>query len=308
MKKYKSFFLGSLLASALVLGGCSGEKSADAKGKLDEFVIAYLPQENSEQKAKVDQAFEEDLEEVLGVDVKSYQANSYNAAIEAMKNGKADLALFGAFSYIVASERAEAEALAAIETDTTAPISVFITPKDSKIQSVEDLKGKTIGFADPVSTSGHLMPKAYLLDTLDITLEELEKEGGFFKSIQFAGGHDKAVIGVTNAQYDVAAVSPGVLRMMEQNGVIDKEMYNVIGEIPNIEVGSSGAFAIRGGHDSDLKEEVKQFLLNYDDPTYLEALTGNKDSKLLEVKDEDFDEFRKVADSLNLSPEELLSR
>lgn len=306
MKKYKSIIVSSLLASALLLTGCSGEKSVGGQEKLEEFVIAYLPQENSEQKAKVDQAFEEDLEELLGVEVQSYQANSYNAAIEAMKNGKADLALFGAFSYIVANERAGAEALAAIDADTSEPISVFITPSDSKIQSLEELEGKTIGFADPVSTSGHLMPKAYLLEQLGVTLEELEKEGDFFKSIQFAGGHDKAVIGVINAQYDVAAVSPGVLNMMEKNGVIDKSQYRVIGEIPNIDVGSSGAFAIRGEHEPVLKEEVKEFLLGYNDPNYLEALTGGSETKLIEVRDEDFDAFRKVAESLKLSPEQLL--
>ncbi|MEH6942531.1 phosphate/phosphite/phosphonate ABC transporter substrate-binding protein [Bacillus sp. JJ722] len=310
MKKYKSLFLGSMLMGAIVLSGCSDEKDANAKGngELEEFVIAYLPQESSEQKAKVDAAFEKDLEELLGVEVSSYQANSYNAAIEAMKNDKADLALFGAFSYIVANERAGAEAIAGINMDTEQPMSVFIVPKDSSISSLEDLKGKTIGFADPVSTSGHLMPKAHLIEELGVTVEELEKEGEFFKSVQFAGGHDKAVIGVTNKQYDVAAVSPGVLKMMIDNGVIKENSYKVIEEVPNIEVGAGGAFAIRGDHTKELKEEVKDFLLNYDDPAYLEALTGSTDTKLAEVNDSDFEEFRKVAESLNLSPEELLAQ
>ncbi|KOS63668.1 phosphate/phosphite/phosphonate ABC transporter substrate-binding protein [Lysinibacillus agricola] len=301
MKTYKkSLLLSSMLVGALALAGCSGEKQ-------DEFIIAYLPQENSEQKAKVDKAFEEDLEKILGMEVSSYQANSYNAAIEAMKNDKADLALFGAFSYIVASERAGAEALAGIKTDTSLPMSVFITASDSDIESLEDLKGKTIGFADPVSTSGHLMPKSYLIESLGLTLEEVEKEGKFFKSINFAGGHDKAVIGVTNKQYDVATVSPGVLKMMEKNGVIKKDDYKIIEEVPTIEVGSGGAYAIRDNHSEETKNDVKEFLLTYDDPTYLEALTGSKDTKLVEVQDSDFDKFREVAESLNLSPEELLA-
>ncbi|MEG0258649.1 MAG: phosphate/phosphite/phosphonate ABC transporter substrate-binding protein [Lysinibacillus sp.] len=306
MKTYKSLLLGSLLVGAFALAGCSEKK--EASSKEDEFIIAYLPQENSEQKAKVDKAFEEDLEKTLGMEVSSYQANSYNAAIEAMKNGKADLALFGAFSYIVASERANAEALAGIQTDTSMPMSVFITANDSTIESLEDLKGKTIGFADPVSTSGHLMPKSYLIENLGLTLEEVEKEGEFFKSINFAGGHDKAVIAVTNKQYDVATVSPGVLHMMEKNGVIKKGDYKVIAEVPAMEVGSGGAFAVRGNHSEETKNELKEFLLTYDDPTYLEALTGNKDTKLVEVQDHDFDEFRKVAGSLNLSPEQLLAQ
>ena len=72
------------------------------------------------------------------------------------------------------------------------PASVIIVPKDSDIDSLDDLKGKTFGFVDPVSTTGHLLPKATFVKELGVTPEELGN--GFFKDYQFAGGHDKAVI------------------------------------------------------------------------------------------------------------------
>ncbi|WP_382549496.1 phosphate/phosphite/phosphonate ABC transporter substrate-binding protein [Streptomyces sp. NPDC057131] len=164
--------------------------------------VAYLPQESDEQMQKTYSNFEKELSEKIGVKVEAYQANSYNAAIEAMKNNKADMAMFGPFSYIVAEERADAELIANLnnpELEGQAP-SVIVVPKDSDIQTIADLEGKTIGFADPVSTTGHLLPKSTIVKELGIGVEELEKS--FFKSVQFSGGHDKALIGVVRVQYE----------------------------------------------------------------------------------------------------------
>lgn len=313
--KIKSIFGSLLVGSALVLAACgndsdSSSQSKASEEKLEEFVIAYLPQEGSEAKAALDEKFEVALEEILGVDVSSYQANSYNAAIEAMKNDKADLALLGPFSYIVAAERAGAEVLATIDAgqQSDGPMSVFVTAADSDINSLKDIKGKTMGFADPVSTSGHLMPKKYLIDELGVTLEDLETDGKFFKSVQFAGGHDKALIGAVNKQFDVAAVSAVIGDMLVENGVVKDGSYKVIGEVPSLHVGASGAFAIRGDHTDETKKKVQEFLINYDDEAYLNGLTGIKGAKLVEISDSEFDAFREVAEALNMSPEDLLAQ
>lgn len=309
--KMKSILGSLLLGSALFLSACGDTKNVNSSAEesnLKEFVIAYLPHENSQEKAELDKEFEVALEKELGVKVSSYQANSYNAAIEAMKNDKADLAYFGPFSYIVAAERAGAEALTTIDNSEKAgePLSVFVTAADSSIHSLEDIKGKTMGFVDPVSTSGHLMPKKYLMDEFGVALEELETDGKFFKSVQFAGGHDKALIGAVNKQYDVAVVATVKADMLVEKQVVSKDSFKVIGEIPNIDTGY-GAFAIRGKHTEETKNKVKQFLLDYDE-SYISKVTGFKGGKLVEVDDSAFDAFREVAEALKMSPEDLLAQ
>lgn len=303
MKK-KTGLVASLVLAVGMLVGCSSK--AEEK---ESFVITYVPQESSEEKAKLDKAFEQQLEEILDVDVTSYHANSYNAAVEAMKNDKADLALFGAFSYIVAAERADAEVIAAINMAATEeqPISVFVVPAKSTMVTTADIKGKTIGFADPVSTSGHLMPKSYLMNELNVSLEDLETDGKFFKSAQFAGGHDKAIIGMINEQYDVAAVSPIILKKLVKSGMLEADSYKIIGEVPNLAVGSGGAYAIRGNHSDELKAKVKDFLLHGVEESYVKNIGGD-DAIIIDATDKDFDGFRKVAEDLKLSPEQLLKQ
>jgi phosphonate transport system substrate-binding protein len=292
-----------LLSFLVILAGC-GTSSSSGSAKQDKFVIAYLPQESDEQMQKTYSNFEKELSEKIGIEVEAYQANSYNAAIEAMKNNKADMAMFGPFSYIVAKERADAELIANLnnpELEGQAP-SVIVVPKDSEIKTIADLEGKTIGFADPVSTTGHLLPKSTIVKELGIGVEELEKS--FFKSVQFAGGHDKALIGVVRGQYDAAGVSAMMPAMLEEKGIIEKGSYRVIAESEAIPVGAP--FAVRSGLDQEMKGNIKEFLLSYDDPQYFKNILGTENAKFVEATDSEYDKLRDIAEMLNLSPEQLL--
>ncbi|MDG0872281.1 phosphate/phosphite/phosphonate ABC transporter substrate-binding protein [Paenibacillus thiaminolyticus] len=298
MKKMFSAIAATVFSISL-LAGCSAGGSAPTK-----FVIAYLPQEHDEKGQKINKDFETKLSEKLGIPVESYKATSYNAAIEAMKNGKADYALFGPFSYIVAAERAKVEPIAEMTLPNMAdkPASIIIVPKDSPIQSVADLKRKTFGFVDPVSTTGHLLPKATMIKELGITPEELEN--GFFKDIQFAGGHDKAVLGVLRGQYDAAGTASIMPAMLEGKGLIEKDSYRVIAASESL---PGTAIGIRSDLPQEIKDKVKEFLLSYNDPEFFQNIGGSPDAKFIEANDKNYDKLRETAKMLNLSPEDLLA-
>lgn len=299
MKKIISLLL-LVIATVSVLSACS---SSGESGSMKKFVIAYLPSEATAESAKLNKDFEDKLSETIGLPVESYKATSYNAAIEAMKNGKADLATFGPFSYIVAVDRAGVEPIVGVSLPAMAnsPASVIIVPKDSDIQTIADLKGKTIGFVDPVSTTGHLFPKSMIVKELGIDPEELETN--FFSSIQFAGKHDTAVLGVVKGQYDAAGVSGMYPEMLVEKGLIEKDSYRVIASSEPLNATPVG---IRSTVPAEMKEKVKSFLLSYDNPDYFEGMFGMSDAKFIEVQDSDFDNIRDIAKQLNLSSEELL--
>jgi len=299
MKRTIMLVITALFAIS-ILAGCSASGSAPKK-----FVIAYLPQEHDEKGQKINKDFETKLSEKLGIPVESFKATSYNAAIEAMKNGKADYALFGPFSYIVAVERAKVEPIAELTLPSLSgkPASIIIVPKDSPINSVADLKGKTFGFVDPVSTTGHLLPKATMVRELGLTPKDLES--GFFKDIQFAGGHDKAVLGVLRGQYDAAATAAIMPAMLEGKGLIEKDSYKIIAESEPV---PGTAIGIRSDLPKDMKDKVKQFLLSYDNPEFFANIGGSPDSKFIEANDSNYDKLRETAKMLNLSPEELLAK
>lgn len=299
LRKSLLLAMSVLFVISVLLAGCGASNGKEPK----KFTIVYLPQENDTKSQQLNKDFETKLSEKLGIPVESFKATSYNAAIEAMKNGKADYALFGPFSYIVAKDRANVEPIAEITMPAMAdqPASVIVVPKDSPIQTVADLKGKTFGFVDPVSTTGYLLPKATIVKELGIDPKELDN--GFFKDVQFAGGHDKAILGVARGQYDAAGTAAMMVSMMESKGLIKKGSLRVIAASDPL---PGTAIGIRGDLPEDLKAKVKDFLLSYDNPEYLEQLMGMPGAKFVEADDHHYDHLREIAKSLNLSSDDLL--
>ena len=148
-----------LLAAALTIGavGCSkgsDNASTDAlqtqENDTDEkktFVIAYAPNESTEQSADARNGLAKDLGEALGMEVEEIQASDYNAIIEALRTGKADMAYMGPLAIALGVERAGVEPIVmkAEDGDKNKAVyhSVFITnSKNSDINSIQDIKVK----------------------------------------------------------------------------------------------------------------------------------------------------------------------
>ena len=99
--------------------------------------------------------------EKVGCEVKVFIATSYNAEIEAMRNGKLELGQFGPLGYILAHQVAKAEAVATFADKEGKPSTYWaslVTYQGSSIKTVADVKGHSFAFSDPASTSGHLFP------------------------------------------------------------------------------------------------------------------------------------------------------
>lgn len=298
--KIKSIILFAVLSLALL--GCSSSK------QQTEFTVAYLPVEDSTEIQSVHTAFETALSEAIGLDVKSYQTTSYSAAIEAVTSGKVDMVQLTPFSYVVAEGKGGAHLLvnAAIpETSDSDYISCLIVAKDSDIQSVDDIKGKIMAFGDPASTTGHLVPKYYLMTNFGLTVDEIEND--FFSQVLFSGGHDKTVLGVAQGTYDVGATYCQMPSILAGYGVIAADDVRIIGGAgKDLGVELSGVpVVVRDGLSSDLEEKVKAFMLSYDDSEYFGGI-GITGGSYVEPDESIYDGIRKMSKALNMSEEELL--
>jgi phosphonate transport system substrate-binding protein len=76
--------------------------------------------------------------------------------------------------------------------------AAIITRADSGIKSLEDLRGKTFAFGDPLSTSANVFPrKMFYEHGIDPVRD--------FKQILYSGGHDATVLAVLNGKVDAGA-------------------------------------------------------------------------------------------------------
>jgi len=135
----------------------------------------------------------------LGVRINIYISKDYSGLVEAMKDKKVDFAFFSALTFVDAEKRAGAKVLLKKVWDGPFYYSAIVTRKDLKINSIENLKGKSFGFVDEKSVSGHLYPLVLLKK------KKLNPEH-FFKETRFFGQHEASVKALINGQVDAVAV------------------------------------------------------------------------------------------------------
>jgi phosphonate transport system substrate-binding protein len=233
------------------------------------FRVGILGGENTQDRLASYDGFQKLLEEKLGIPVKLYPAADYAGVMQGMAAGQIDAAGFGASAFAgtwLDCKCIEPIAVPQESDGSTYYYSVMVTRKDSGITSVDQMKGHSLAWADPNSTSGYLIPSA-TLRTKGVDLSD----GGYFTRTGFAGGHEQAVVAMLNKQYDACVTwtsgqgekaegySRGNLRSMVDRGMLKMSDVNIIwqsGKIPN------GPWAVRTALPADLKKEFTDFLLD----------------------------------------------
>ncbi|MEO1651190.1 MAG: phosphate/phosphite/phosphonate ABC transporter substrate-binding protein, partial [Pseudomonadota bacterium] len=178
------------------------------------------------------QCLKDYVEAAFGVPAKMFTFKDYAGTMESMLGGNLDYTWFGSSGYAgmyLENPDAVVPVMTRMQpTGDTGYYSVMVARADSGIKKLEDTKGKKLGFADPNSTSGFLIP----------SIELVEKVGdldGYFGSTKFMGGHENGVLGVLNKDVDVAVTwvsgvgewtegyTSGNLRKMVDKGILNMD-------------------------------------------------------------------------------------
>jgi|SRR5690554_245023 len=255
--KLKCFIASALLSPLAVTAA-----QADWRDDYPVVTIGATTVEN--QAATIDrfQPLADYFEEQLGVKMEIQQANDYAAVVQALTAGHVHLARLGGSSYAAGwiDSDGEIEPLVVpAELDGELGYhSVLIVRSDSEFETLDDLQGKSLAWADPNSTSGYLVPLVSLR-------ENGIEPNDFFGDTVFSGGHEQSVIGVLNGSLDSAFTwtskgdNTGQLRMMMDRGMLDREDIRVIWESPLI---PNPLYAVPSDLPEEMKQEITEFFLN----------------------------------------------
>ncbi|MES2532776.1 MAG: phosphonate ABC transporter substrate-binding protein [Pseudomonadota bacterium] len=222
------------------------------------LTIGLIPAEDSQAMIESSRQVLDSLQQQLGMQVKPFVATDYNGVIEALRSKKLDVAYLGPFSYVLASSVADVEAFAVAVTKKTgqsAYKSVIIARKDSGIAKTPDLKGRTFAFVDPTSASGHLFPKAGLLQA------GYDPEA-FFGRVIFSGSHDASILAVANKKVDAAAVADRILASAIAKGQVKQDELEIVWSSNPI---PESPMVWRKDLDPALKARIAQALANVKD-------------------------------------------
>lgn len=173
--------------------------SGDLGTAANPIKMAFVPSSDSAKILLSGEKIGQMLEKQTGLSFKVSVPTSYAAVVEAMNAGQIDVAWLAPTSYVAANNRYGVELLLTTMRNGSKvfPFSIIVAA-DSPIKTVADLKGKKIAGADPLSTSGNLYPRAFLVS------QGIDPN----KDVQwvYSGGHDKSIIALVNGQVDAAVV------------------------------------------------------------------------------------------------------
>lgn len=272
MKSRKLFKVCALLMlavmSCLLFSGCGGQS------EQKKFVITYLPNESTDKNADARKGMAGDLSKVLGMEVTELVSNDYNAVIEAMRTGKADMAYFGPLSFC--------------QKNATYKSVLVTSSKNTDINSIQDIKGKTMAFVDPNSTSGNLIPSAAIMKAFPgekLSMDDLHTNGKFFQAVSFSGKHQAGLAAVVKGDVQVAPISDAILAAEINAGRVSKDDVKIIFASDPI---PSEPMALRRELPAEVKEKVKNFILSYDNAAYYKGVMGAEDKRFVECSIEDY--------------------
>ncbi|PKO43953.1 MAG: putative selenate ABC transporter substrate-binding protein [Betaproteobacteria bacterium HGW-Betaproteobacteria-3] len=167
------------------------------------FRMTAIPDESPTELARKAAPLVKYLEGKLGMKVEFTPVTDYAASVEALVNKQVDLAWFGGFTFVQANVRSGGKVIPLVQREEDEKFkSVFITT-DPAIKGLADLKGKTLSFGSQSSTSGHLMPRSFLLQASIDPDKDLRR-------VAYSGAHDATIAAVAAGKVDAGALNISV--------------------------------------------------------------------------------------------------
>jgi phosphonate transport system substrate-binding protein len=220
--------------------------------------VGFVPAENAQQVIQNAQPIVEILQNRLGMEVQPFVATDYTGVIEALRGNKLDIAFLTPASYVLAKNEANVRVVLKSERKGS-PFyyAAIITRADSGIQSLEDLRGKTFAFGDPLSTSANVFPRKMLHERGIDPVRD-------FKKILYSGGHDATVLAVLNRKVDAGATyanSPDNNDTAWMRYLQDPEQVKQIRAIAFSEPIPADNLVIHGDLDDQLAKKVEAIFI-----------------------------------------------
>lgn len=250
--------------------------------------VSAIPDEQPNELLRIYTPFADYLAHELGIQVRFIPVVDYAATVEGLVAKKLDLVWYGGFTSVQAVRRTHGNAKRLVMRQEDADFSsVFITQPERGIKTLADLKGKTFAFGSVSSTSGHLMPRYFLLKHGIIPERDL-------KQLAYSGAHDATALWVQAGKVDAGALNFLVWEKLVQTGRVDPARVAVFWTTPPY---VDYVWTVRGDLDKGLQEKIAAaFLkLEYSTPEHRRLLDLHRTKKYIRAYDEDWKGIEEAA-------------
>ena len=296
MKKSILLMLVILTAVGLAFTGC---KKAPALGtEKNPIIMSFVPSGDTQEIIAGGEEIAKMITDKTGLVVKANVGTDFAAVREAMGAGKAHIGWLNTFNYVLAHEKYGVDvALVTVRYGSTSYKGQIVVRADSGIKSLQDLKGKTMCWVDPNSTSGYIVPRIML------KANGIDPDKDFAKTVE-AGSHNNVIVAVYNGDCDAGATYSDARSSVEKDLPDVKEKVIVLAttaDIPNDNVSFIKDFP------ADMRDKIVNALLEIAQTDEgKEALNTVYNIAGLEKADDSFyDAFRAELSKAGIDIEEL---
>jgi phosphonate transport system substrate-binding protein len=232
------------------------------------------------------------LERQLGRPVKFTPVTDYAATVEGLAAGKLDLVWYGGFTFVQARQRT-GTAIPLVQREEDSRFhSKFIVPAASKAQRLQDLKGATFAFGSVSSTSGHLMPRYFLLQN------GIDPDRDFAR-VAYSGAHDVTAKWVEAGKVEAGALNESIWQRLVDEKKIDPTKVRVLWTTPEY---YDYNWTVRGDLDPKLVEKIRAAFLALDpaNPEHKEILDLQRAKRFIPTSPENYAAIEQAARAAGL--------
>lgn len=193
------------------------------------------------------------LSKTLSVPVEVIVADDYGDAIDRMQRGEFDLVELSPLVYVEATNRMKLHCLVQTIADGSATASGYVFVRDdSPRRTIDDLRGASFGFVDPMSTSGSLFARKVLKDKGFDLARDLSKQ-------EFLGNHEAVLLAVMEGRVDAGATYQGAFAALRRSKGVDPLTFRVIAKTPRT---PRDIFCVRPELPAEIAEAISGSLLS----------------------------------------------
>jgi phosphonate transport system substrate-binding protein len=265
--------------------------------RVEPLVMAFTPSRDPAALQGAADAFVTALARLSGVPVRAQVASDYAGVIEALRSRRVDLAFVHPVGYVLARREAGCEILVRdVWEGRTAYKASFYVRKDKRIERLEDLRGRTIAFVDPASSSGYIYPMVLLIKN---GLVQNRDPKTFFKEALFAGTHEAALRALLQGRVDAATTFDRAPQIHLKDPALEAQLVSVA-ETPDI---PEAGICARPGLPAPEILALKRALLAMKRPEYAAVLKDIYDiDGFVEARDADYDPVRDALALMDYRP------
>ncbi|MBT8136556.1 MAG: phosphate/phosphite/phosphonate ABC transporter substrate-binding protein [Gammaproteobacteria bacterium] len=281
--------VATALCILLALASCEDPAAPVERINSGPLVVGVLPDQSREQLIGQYQPLIEYLNQVTGLELALIIHSSYAELLESFIQGELDLAWFGGLTFVEASASVGAVPLVMRDTDLRFT-SYYIVAAAAQGETVADFAGKRFSFGPRLSTSGHLMPRYFLLQ------DGISPES-FFASVEYSLAHDKSAAKVSSGVVDIAVANSVIIDSMFADGRLSADAVRILQTTPPF---PDYVWATSTAVAGPVRETLRDAFLALDrtQESHAAILARLRASGFLPAHDRDFDEVRAAAEAL----------